>query len=268
MLKTKLTFLVGIVLILAYGWPSKAQDNAPREAKPGEIPFTYDAKIFSTIRVEERPKRVVEPNTFPDEAPAHSCFLLEDKRALPAFEKGPRYFQPAYSMLCILPLTDNSVTDFAKSYPYLSEAAAKLRKILTKRPARFTFDKELVDIPYNNATGTIESKVQYLNFKTGKGVLFLTQYSQELEANPINNEELTCNFQGLTNDGKYYVAARFALTHPSLPRGIDFTDHIKRDNKRLYLKKQERELDGLTEESFEPSLRALKSLIASISISN
>ena len=241
-MKIKLTLLI---LITVWCWPLKAQDNAPREAKPEEIPFTYDAKIFSTVRIEEEPKRVVTPDSFPDEAPAHSCFHLEDKRPLPAFEKGPRYFQPAYSMVCILPLTDKSVADFAKSYPSLNDAGVKLRKLLSRRPARFSFNKDLVDMPFNNASGTIKSRIQYLNFKNGKGVLFLTQYSQELEANPINNEELVCDFQGLSNDGKYYVAARLALTHPALPKGIDFTNHIKRDKQLLYLKKQEQALFSL-----------------------
>jgi hypothetical protein len=244
----------------------KAQDNAPRIAKPEEIPFTYDPRVFSTIRIEEMPKQVIEPDNLPIDAPAHSCFALEDKRPLPAFEKGPRYFQPAYSMVCILPLTDKSVTDFAKSYPDVSDAAVKLRKLLARHPASFRFDKDLVDMPFNNATGTIKSRIQYLSFKNGKGVLFLTQYSQELHPNPINNEELTCNFQGITNDGKYYVAARFALTHPSLPKGIDFTSHIDRDDKELYLKTREKKLNGFADDSFEPSLGVLKSLITSISI--
>jgi len=82
---------------------------------------------------------------------------------------------------------------------------------------------------------------------------------------PINNEELTCNFQGLTNDGKYYVAARFAITHPSLPKGIDFTKNTRQDPKLNYLKKEERRLNSLADSSFRPSLKSLKSLIASIS---
>lgn len=48
---------------------------------------------------------------------------------------------------------------------------------------------------------------QYLNFRSGSGILFLTQYSDELKPNPASNEELTLDFQGLTKDGRYYVAA-------------------------------------------------------------
>lgn len=92
------------------------------------------------------------------------------------------------------------------------------------------------------------------------------QYSQDMAPSPVNNEELTCNFQGLTTDGKYYVAARLAITHPSLPKGIDFTNVPKRelDKKRTYLRKDEQLLNSFTDESFRPSLNTLKTLIASI----
>lgn len=274
-MKTKLILLSGAIVVLTFACPvvqtgqmqeaPAPQQQKPREAKPEEVPFTFDPNVFDKVTIEEVPKRVVQPEDFPEDAPAHSCFHLEDKRPLPALDQGPRYFLPSFSVVCIIPLVDKSVRNFAKSYPSLSEAAARLRKLLARRPARFRFHKDLSDMPFNNATGVIESRVQYLSFKNGRGVLFLTQYSQEVEANPINNEELTCNFQGLTNDGKYYVAARLAITHPSLPKGIDFTSHIVRDDKQLYLKRQEKELNGFAEGSFQPSLRVLKSLLASIS---
>jgi len=273
-MKTKL--LIATLLTILCGWAagrsasthaltaSQEQENALREAKPDEVPFAYDTNVFSKVEIESVPKRLVEADSFPEEAPAHSCYHLRDTRTFPALEKGPRYFQPAYNVICIIPLTDSSVTNFAKAYPNLNEAAAKLRKLLATRPVRFRFDKDLTDIPFNDATGAIESKVQYLSFKTGRGIFFLTQYTQDLQANPVNNEELTSDFQGLSNDGKYYVAARLAVTHPSLPKGIDFTDRVKRDKNLLYLKKQEQALNRYRDESFQPSLRTLKSLLASI----
>jgi hypothetical protein len=84
--------------------------------------------------------------------------------------------------------------------------------------------------------------------------------------NPVNDEELTCNFQGLTKNGKYYVAARLAIAHPSFPKGIDFTSNIERDEEFLYLRKDENLLEGFAEESFEPSLKDLKIMISTISI--
>lgn len=263
-MKNRTRVLSAAVLMTACIATLAQRDQNVRPAKPGEVPFVYNASDYETVEIESVPKSVAQPDETPTESPAHSCFHLKDKRPLPALDKGPRYFYPAYSSVCIIPLTDASVTDFAKSYPHINEAAAKLRKLLARRPAKFKFHDELLDLPFNNSTGIVQSKVQYLDFKTGKGVLFLTQYSQDSLPTPINNEELTCNFQGLTDEGKYYVAARFAITHPSLPKGIDFTKNTRQDPKRNYLKREERLLNSFVDASFRPSLKSLKSLIASI----
>ena len=264
-MKDKTRMLSAVVMMIACIATLAQQDQKNvRPAKPGEVPFVYNTSDYETVEIESVPKSVAQPGDMPTESPAHSCFHLKDKRPLPALDKGPRYFYPAFSSICIIPLTDASVTDFAKSYPYIHEAAAKLRKLLARHPAKFKFNDELLDLPFNNAAGIIQSKVQYLDFKTGKGVLFLTQYAQDEVPTPINNEELTCNFQGLTNDGQYYIAARFAITHPSLPKGIDSTKPPPRDPKKNYLRREEQRLNNFADRSFRPSLASLKSLIASI----
>ncbi len=256
--------LIVAVLVTAGVVTLAQQPVNVRIAKPGEVPFVYNADTFSSVKIEGIEKAVVQAGDLPTEAPEHSCYHLDDKRPLPALDQGPRYFYPAHSTICVIPLTDTSVADFAESYPYIHEAASKLRKLLARHPAKFKFDKELYDLPFNNAAGTVQSKVQYLNFKTGKGIFFLTQYSQDAVPTPVNNEELTCDFQGLSNDGKYYVAARFAITHPSLPKGIDSTKPPAVDQAGNYMKKQERLLNRLADGSFQPSLTRLKSLLASI----
>ncbi|HEU4870883.1 MAG TPA: hypothetical protein VFT08_08540 [Pyrinomonadaceae bacterium] len=260
------TRLLSAVVLLAVCMATLAQRENIREAKPNEVPFTYNTSDYGKVEIESVPKSVFQEGDIPTEAPAHSCYHLEDKRPLPALDQGARYFYPAYSTVCIIPLTDTSVRDYAKSYPYIHEAAIKLRKLLAKRPARFRANKDINDVPFNNASAAIQSKVQYLSFKTGAGILFLTQYSQDTAPSPVNNEELTCNFQGLSTDGKYYVAARLAITHPSLPKGIDFTNIPTReaDKNQTYLRKDEQLLNSFTDESFRPSLKSLKALIASI----
>jgi hypothetical protein len=260
------TRMLSAAILITVCIATMAQRGNVREAKPNEVPFAYNPSDYGKVEIESVPKSVFQPGDMPTEAPAHSCYHLEDKRPLPALDQGARYFYPAYSTVCIIPLTDTSVKDYAKAYPYIHEAAVKLRKLLAKRPAKFSANKDINDVPFNNASAAIQSKVQYLPFKTGTGILFLTQYSQDIAPSPVNNEELTCNFQGLTADGNFYVAARLAITHPSLPKGIDFTNvpERERDKKQTYLKKDERLLNSFTDESFRPSLTSLKAMIASI----
>jgi hypothetical protein len=239
------TRMLSAAILITVCIATMAQRGNVREAKPNEVPFAYNPSDYGKVEIESVPKSVFQPGDMPTEAPAHSCYHLE---------------------VCIIPLTDTSVKDYAKAYPYIHEAAVKLRKLLAKRPAKFSANKDINDVPFNNASAAIQSKVQYLPFKTGTGILFLTQYSQDIAPSPVNNEELTCNFQGLTADGNFYVAARLAITHPSLPKGIDFTNvpERERDKKQTYLKKDERLLNSFTDESFRPSLTSLKAMIASI----
>jgi hypothetical protein len=246
-----------------------AQEQAPElnEVKSAGVSFMYSTNDFAEDGIRKEQKQSAEGlGNVVDEgfAPEHFCFNLKDKRPLPALEQGPRYFFPAHSFICAIPLADSSVKDFAKAYPSLNIAAVDLQKILRERPEKFEHRGDVPDIPANNAGPSILSRFQYLGFRSGSGILFLTQYSQEMEPNPVNNEELTLSFQGITKDGRYYLAARLAITHPSLPRGIDFTDDTERDRQYNYLRKAEKELEGLSEESFRPSLKSLKALLSSI----
>jgi hypothetical protein len=246
---------------------AQEQAHELKEVNNAGVSFIYSTNDFGEVEIKKEEK-LTPPDmaTYIDEgfAPEHFCFRLKDKRPLPAFEQGPRYFFPARSFICAIPLKDSSVKDFGEAYPSLNYAVVHLQKILRERPDKFEHRRDVPDIPANNAGPSILSRFQYLDFRSGSGILFLTQYSQEYEPNPVNNEELTLVFQGLTKDGRYYVAARLAITHPSLPRGIDFTDEIERDMQWRYLRKTEKKLEGFSEESFQPSLKSLKAMLSSI----
>ena len=229
--------------------------------------FTFKAADYGRVAVTKEEKFIDSEPSPIGSWPEHRCFHLEDKRPLPALEQGPRYFFPAKSHICFIPLNDPSEKEFGKAYPEIAFATAELRRILSGRPKSPDITKkDLPDLPVIEAGHAIHSKIQFVDSGIGSGILFLTQYTQEMLPDPINNEELTCDFQGLTDDGKYYVAARMAITHPSLPKGIDFTDHVERDKKLRYLKEGEKRLNGLPDDSFQPSLPELKKLLASISV--
>lgn len=136
----------------------------------------------------------------------------------------------------------------------------------------------MFDFPYNNAGWSFKAKISYLDYPKIKGVFFLTQYSQDVAPIPVNNEELAANFQGLSSDGKFYIGARFAITHKLLPKGIDFTDdRMQHDALKggteekisakvtRYMEAEKQKVENLPDDSFEPSVGTLKKLISSIS---
>ena len=271
MMILRIIVLAAPILILSCPVPANpnVREQAPafKEANGAGFSFTYSTNDFAKAEISKQKKQSAEGLSDVVEegfAPEHFCFNLKDRRSLPAFEKGPRYFFPARSFICAIPLEDPSVKDFGEAYPSLDSAAVDLQKMLRERPEKLKHRRDFPDIPAKNASPSILSRFQYLDFRSGSGILFLVQYANEMQPNPVNNEELTLDFQGLTKDGRYYVAARLAITHPSLPRGIDFTDDIERDMQYNYLTKAEKELERFSEESFQPSLKSLRALLSSI----
>ncbi len=271
-MKLKISIPTATILVLSCfaprSQPAHAQVSELKEVKHAGVTLVYSIGDFAEVVIEKEKKVTAQDlGGVPIGVwPEHVCFNLKDKRPLPALEQGARYFNPTFSFICVLPLKDSSVRDFSAAYPDLNSAALTLQKILRERPGKFNDRKAIPDIPYNNSSPSILSRFQYLDFRSGSGILFLTQYSQEMDPNPVNSEELTLNFQGMTRDGRFYVAARLAITHPSLPKGIDFTDEIERDRQRQYLRKAEKELEGFSEESFRPSFKSLKALLSSIDV--
>ena len=83
-------------------------------------------------------------------------------------------------------------------------------------------------LPLVNASQVIHVHLQYLDFKNGQGLRYLTEFDQALI--PINNSELIYTYQGLTSDGKYYVAAVLPVNHPSLPADGKITGSLRRLN--------------------------------------
>lgn len=60
------------------------------------------------------------------------------------------------------------------------------------------------------------SNLSQLDFQNGSGVRFVSVYGIQDMA-PVDNENLVYVFQGLTNDGKYYIKAVVRLLHSQLP---------------------------------------------------
>jgi hypothetical protein len=127
-------------------------------------------------------------------------------------------------------------------------------------------DEFLPFLPMFNAAQVMHSQVEFFDFKNGSGVRFLTQFDQA--PLPINNMELIYTFQGLTSDGKYYVAAVFPINHADLP---DTNKVIAQDESDLkefpsYLKETVAWLDQQSTGSFTPNLSELDALIQTIEV--
>lgn len=156
----------------------------------------------------------------------------------------------------------------AAPFAGISEPAAAhiaaLEALLRERPDLAGVTDTLPLLPLLNARPTVQAQPQYLSFANGSGIRYLTQYDQA--ANPVSSDALFYTFQGLTNDGAYYVAAIFPVAQADLPATAAESDPGYADNYQAYQAEVEAALNTAVAASFTPNLDALDSIVQSVEI--
>jgi len=125
-------------------------------------------------------------------------------------------------------------------------------------------------LPWINMKQTFCAQPQIVHFSGGKGIRYISYYAQG--PNPVLEREVFYTFQGLTEDGKFYVSALFPIETgvfpvepPPCPRcsepGYDpFAEW------NAVLAEQLARLNAQPVDGFTPSLTILDELIQSIEI--
>lgn len=141
-----------------------------------------------------------------------------------------------------------------------------LKSLLAKRPA--TVNDSIPVLPDIESDQVIRAQIKYLNFSGGSGVRFLTHYS--FDVSPITNQGLFYTFQGLTNDGKYYVAVYYPISAQNLPNDPEVVIQGDYDafgrNFSSYMQRTIRNLNQLPATDYNPNLINLDQMVQSISI--
>jgi hypothetical protein len=126
-------------------------------------------------------------------------------------------------------------------------------------------------------TTTFYAQSISLNSSTSHGIRYLTQVMDAFVT--INNEDLFYYYQGLTNDGQYYIEAILPINSKILPlnnsmdavlppEGIPFPFDKLGDNdaRNAYYDAVRNKLNATAQSDFQPALDVLDSLVKSISI--
>jgi hypothetical protein len=157
------------------------------------------------------------------------------------------------------------VKDYTPMADYANQTVNKLKDFLANQTLNAP---EFPFLPMWNAAQMMHTKVAYLDFKNGKGVRYLSQYGQA--AYPINNNGFFYTFQGLTNDGQYYVAAVLPISHPSLPPtgdaipGGDWSAFEQ--NFVPYVNEITQKLNSQPDRSYNPNLPVLDAIFQSMKV--
>ena len=192
-------------------------------------------------------------------------------------EDGPHWTQlPEYSMATLegYLISGHRMQPQVFVFPVDGLAAANpetgeivdLLKALIEAPQE---DSEMPFLPTLNEMQIFHTHLQYLDFKNGHGLRYLTMFSQGIV--PVSNVQLIYTFQGLTEDGKYFVSAILPVTHPSLPADETITGSEPPEflsDYRAYLENVAAALNPQTSSSFVPDLTLLDAMISSIEIND
>ncbi|MBI5353358.1 MAG: hypothetical protein HZB50_12025 [Chloroflexi bacterium] len=123
-------------------------------------------------------------------------------------------------------------------------------------------------------TQDFHAQAELVPFQNGHGVRYLTQGLTNFA--PITNKEIFYYYQGITNDGAYFVAAIFPVNgsflaadgnSPTPPDGIPFTNPTGSDFEN-YLNQISQKLNDTAAENYSPSLLLLDKLIASMQVTS
>lgn len=116
---------------------------------------------------------------------------------------------------------------------------------------------------------TFYSHIDFISFAGGRGVRFITQYSEG--PNPISNQNIIYTFQGLTEDGRYWVAVTLPVNSPLLPASYDmlpegYTQESLMLNYSSYVQDVKEALEAQAPDSFYPAIDSLDNLVKNITI--
>jgi hypothetical protein len=152
--------------------------------------------------------------------------------------------------------------DLASANEAMNKIAGNLQVFLQTQQS----GDQLPFLPLFNAAQVLHAQVQTLDFKGGKGVRFLTQLAQGMVK--VNNHELVYTFQGLTSDGKYYIAAVLPVTNPALPADSKLSDELGKalNDYPAYRSEMVTLLNQQADDSFTPDLNQLDTMIRSIEV--
>lgn len=142
----------------------------------------------------------------------------------------------------------------------------KLQQTLIDKPG----GSEMSDLPFLPlwpAAQIFSAKVEYIDFQNGSGLRYLTMFGQAVY--PIDNKNLFYTFQGITDDGRYYISAVLPVINAELPNdGASLLEDYEAfiDNWDNYLPESMLWLEGQSPKNFFPDLEALDAMMSSFII--
>jgi len=231
------------------------EEPLPTETQALEIPdallegisFSFAPEVAQRADAEIVPGEDYGPDAMPgSNYPTHYKFTLQGYPVVDHFHTPTILVYP--------------VDEYRAICPQAAEIIAELEQII--RTGSDAGISEVPFLPMWPAAQIFASNLEFVDFQNGSGVRFLTMYGQDMT--PINNQSLFYTFQGLTDDGRYYVSAVLPVTHPELRDDGSIDTWPSFEELQEYITEKSKWLNEQPTTSFNPSLTDLDTMIATI----
>ncbi len=227
--------------------------TSPPEANVAfdRVSFYLDPSIAAGITGEIVPASNGEEPAYFDIYPEYVQIDLDGYKLVDTFHDARIFVYP--------------VLEYASVNESASRIIGDLRRILAEQTVPDAND-DMPFLPIWPAAQYMHVQVKYFDFQNGAGVRYLTQYGQDVY--PINNDNLFYTYQGLTDDGLYYIASVLPVSHPELPSADSIEiDQGFYDGFEIYLEDMNVAMNEWEASSYTPDLEMLDELIASLGVS-
>jgi hypothetical protein len=227
--------------------PAASDPKAPSALAGEKLTVSLDAAgLAKTTRVDvvkKSPNHSDEP-PFMNGEPEHLRVTFDN-------DKLNDYTDYLQRQLLVYPVQTYGALFHGKEKVAFDKVISQLKTTIATKSDKGL--KQIPMLPSADAAEVFHNHVQYLPFKQGSGIAFLTCYMQEQD--PVKNGDFFYTYQGLTSDGKYFVSFLCPVKAPKLAASSS-------------LKKSVENLNKLSATDFEPSLDAVNHAIQSISLTH
>jgi hypothetical protein len=258
-MKIKAFFLIFILLA---AMTAQAQELV---ATP-EISFTYDEELATGTNIAE-----VEETPLGDDMPYWAATPAYTQVTFTDYLGGTEFFhQPRISVYRVGDLADYGDDLYSMYGQYENLAGILSGDVDMAEFATYSTDAETAALPFLplfNAAQVFRAQPEMIEFDGGQGIRYLAYYSQSV--NVILETEVFYTFQGLTDDGQFYISAIFPVRSGLFDEEYpteDFDYDAFAQNYQSYMEAALDDLNNMEPDAFEPSLNTLDDIITSITV--
>ena len=241
-----------------------------------QISLTYDAVLAPWVEAVTVPAVPVSDQIlFSESHPSFAQFRFQ------GFQGGMAYDLPLLPqenrLAQVTVFRTSEFSGFGDDHPlgFINQRQALIHLLETGVDPAFcgqplTGEASLPFLPWVNSKQSLCAQPEMIEFANGQGIRYIAYYAQGLS--PIMEGQVFYTFQGLTDDGQFYISALFPVetgifpmepppcTRCGEPNYNPFEDWVTQAAGQLD------QLNALPEEQFVPSLTVLDRLIESIRI--